>query len=87
MECQNTIRTLKINKNKSIGNIVIVVEGEEDEFRLLKHIFTKVLDYNYISMKRNKVMQHEFVSKDSKNTVIVANTRNSSIKTIIDDCY
>ena len=34
MECQNTIKTLKINKNKSIGTVVIVVEGENDEFRL-----------------------------------------------------
>lgn len=85
MECQNTIKNLKINKNKKIGTIVIVVEGENDEFRLLKHIFTEILNYNYISMKRNRVMQHEFVSKDSENTVIVANTKNSSIKTIVDD--
>lgn len=84
MECQNTIKNLKINKDKSIGTIVIVVEGEDDEFRLLKHIFTEVLDYNYISMKRKKIMQHEFISKDSKNTVIVANTKSSSIKSIID---
>ncbi len=85
MECQNTIKNLKINKNKSIGTIVVVVEGENDEFRLLKHIFTKVLKYNYVAMKRNRVMQHEFVSKDNKNTVIVANTANSNIKTITFD--
>lgn len=85
MECQNIAKNLKINKDKRIGTIVVVVEGEADEFRLLKHIFTKILDYNYISMKRNKVMQYEFKSKDSKNTVIVANTKSSNIKTIIDD--
>ena len=44
MECQDTIKNLKINKNKSIGEVIIVVEGEFDEFRLLKHIFTKVLN-------------------------------------------
>lgn len=85
MECQNTIKNLKINKNKTVGTVVIVVEGEEDEFRLLKHIFTKILNYNYVSMKRNKTMQHEFVSKNNKNTIIVANTKSSSIKTVIDD--
>lgn len=85
MDCQSTTKKLKINKNKCIGTVVVVVEGEEDEFRLLKHIFTKILDYNYISMKRNKVIQHEFMSKDNKNTVIVANTNNSNIKSIIDD--
>lgn len=34
-------------------------------------------------MKRNKVMQHVF--KDNKNTVIVANTKNSSISSIMED--
>ena len=37
MECQNTIKKLKINKEKSIGKIVIVVEGESEEFKLLKN--------------------------------------------------
>ncbi len=86
MECQNITKNLKINKNKTIGTIIVVVEGSEDEFRLLKHIFTKILDYNYISMKRNKVIQYQFQSKNNKNcTVVVANTNNSSIKTIIDN--
>lgn len=86
MECHNIIKNLKINKEKSIGEVVIVVEGENDEFRLLKKIFTKILDYNYISLKRNKVLQHEFKSKSNKNsTVIIANTNSSSIKSIIND--
>lgn len=85
MECQNTIKNLKINKNKTVGTVAIVVEGEEDEFRLLKHIFIKILNYNYISMKRNKTMQHEFVSENNKNTIIVANTKSPSIKSVIDD--
>lgn len=78
MECQNTIKHLKINKNKAIGEIVIVVEGETEEFKLLKHIFTQILDYNYIPLKRNKIMKDIFVSKTNKNsTVIIANTSNS----------
>ena len=86
MECLNTAKNLKINKDKTIGPVVIVVEGEEDEFRLLKHIFTTILDYNYITIKRNKIMKHEFQSKTNKNcNVIIANTKSSSIKTITDD--
>jgi len=86
MECQTTIKNLKINKNKSIGTVVVVVEGEEDEFRLLKHIFTGILDYNYFSLKRNKTIKHEFRSKTNKNsTVVVANTKSSSIKSVLDD--
>ena len=51
MECQSTIKNLKINKNKNIGEVVIVVEGESEEFRLLKHIFVNIFDYNYKPIK------------------------------------
>ena len=86
MECQNTTKSLKINKNKSIGEVVIVVEGEKEEFKLLKHIFTKILDYNYVQVRRNKIMKDKFESKNNKNsTIIVANTSNSNIKTIMED--
>lgn len=86
MECLNTTKNLKINKNKTIGEVVVVVEGESEEFRLLKHIFTNVLNYNYIPLKRNKIMSDEFRSKTNSNsTVIVANTSNSNIKSIMED--
>lgn len=86
MECQNTIKKLKINKNKNIGKVIVLVEGESEEFKLLKHIFTNVLDYNYVSIKRNKIMQDEFISKtNNSSTVIIANTSSSNIKTIMSD--
>ena len=86
MECKNTIKNLKINKNKTIGEIVVVVEGESEEFKLMKYIFTNVLDYNYIPIKRNKIMRDEFRSRTNPNsTIIVANTSSSNIKTIMED--
>ena len=86
MECLNTTKNLKINKNKSIGEIIILVEGESEEFKILKHIFTKVLDYNLIEFKRKRAMPYKFISKtNSNNTVIVANTINSNIKSIMEN--
>ncbi len=86
MECLNTTKNLKINKNKSIGVVIVVVEGESEEFKLLKYIFTKILNYNYISLKRNIIMADEFRSKTNPNsTIIVANTSNSNIKSIMDN--
>lgn len=86
MECQNIVKNLKINKDKSIGEIVVVVEGESEEFKMTKYIFTEILDYNYVSIKRGKVIKNEFRSKTNPNsTVIVANTDNSSIKSIMED--
>lgn len=86
MECQNTIKHLKINKTKSIGEVVIVVEGESEEFKLLKHIFTQIFDYNYLSIRRNKIMKDKFESKSNKSSsIILANTSNSNIKSITED--
>lgn len=79
MECQNTIKNLKINKNKSIGTVVIIVEGEEEEFRLLKHIFVNVLNYGYRYIKRSLILHDEYMSPDKRNVVIVVNTSNSNI--------
>ena len=86
MECQNTIKTLKINKNKTIGDVIVIVEGESEEFKLLKHIFVDIFDYNYYSLKRNKGITDIFKSKTNKNsTLIVANTSSSSMKSIFSD--
>lgn len=86
MECLSTIKNLEINKNKKIGEVVILVEGESEEFKLLKHIFTKILNYNYHAIRRNKIMHDKFVSKSNNNsTVIIANTTSSNIKSIMED--
>lgn len=86
MECQSIVKHLKINKNKSIGEVVIVVEGESEEFKLLKHIFTKIFDYNYLSIRRNKIIRDKFISKSNNgSSIIVANASNSNIKSILED--
>ena len=69
MECQNTIKNLKINKNKTIGEVVVVVEGESEEFKLLKHIFVDVFDYNYIPVKRKRGITDILKSKTNKNSL------------------
>lgn len=86
MECHSTINNLKINKNKSIGEVIVVVEGNSEEFRLMKHIFNRILDYEYIPLKRTKGITDKLVSKQNPhNTVIVANTCNSNLKSIFED--
>ena len=85
MECQNTIRTLKFNKDKRISTVVIIVEGEEDEFSLLKHIFSDVMNYDYRYIKRSGILHDEYRNKESGNTIIVANTRNSNIDSVLED--
>lgn len=86
MECQNTTKKLKINQEKSIGRVVVVVEGESEEFKLLKHIFVDLFDYNYIPYKRNRGITDVLKSKTNKNsTVFIVNTSSSSMKSIFQD--
>ena len=83
MECQNMIKHLKINKNKQVGKVIIIVEGEDEEHKLLKHIFTKVLNYNYVSIRRGR--EQVKTSSKSNSHIIVINTANSSIKSVMED--
>ena len=43
-----------LNKNKRIGNVIYIVEGDKDEIELLSNIFTRIFDYTIVSYdKRN----------------------------------
>lgn len=87
MDCQNTVRNLKINRNKTLGRVIVVVEGEDEEFKLLRHIFENILGYSYEEFnRRNKTMKKCFINKKNPNSmIIVANTNGSSLSSVIDD--
>lgn len=89
MDCQDTIRSLKINLKRNIGTVLIIVEGALDEFELLKQIFKKILHYNYIEKSRNQQNfknYDEYVMKGNENSrVIVINSKNSNLSSIKKD--
>lgn len=86
MVSQNTIKNLKINKEKNIGNVIVVVEGEEEEFKLLKQIFERILDYSCVYIKRGNKDKRVYKSKTNKNSVVtIINTKSSNIKTLLSD--
>lgn len=89
MECLNTTKSLKINFKRNIGSVLIIVEGANDEFELLKHIFRDVLHYNYIEKSRNQKKfknYDEFIMKGNENSrVIVINAKNSNLSSIKKD--
>lgn len=77
---------MKFNKDKQVGNILFIVEGEKTEFEVLKRIFCYVLDYQYVEKKRNK--PERFIGKNnSNNRIYVVNTRESNISFIFDYDY
>lgn len=74
---------IKINKDKNIGKVLLVVEGESTEFYLLHKIFTRVFSYQYEKMDR-MMKYRKYNEQDGINSsIFVINTRESAISTII----
>ena len=76
---------VKINKDKSIGKVLYIVEGGSTEFFILSKIFNKILDYQFERITRT-LPYKKFNSKvNPTSKVFVINTETSNIKTISKD--
>lgn len=79
------MKKLVINKDKNIGQVVFIVEGASTEFYILHRIFTKIFDYQYEIIKRNKPYKKYNSKLNPLSRVIVINTEESNIKFIDKD--
>lgn len=57
--------SMKINKDKSVGRVLFIVEGGRTEFSLFRRIFCNVLGYEYIEKRRDKA---NFFKNKNKST-------------------
>ena len=72
---------MTFNKQQNIGNVLFIVEGAKSEFALLKHIFTRILNYSLILNKRHHDNFEQYKSSENKfSTIAVINTKESNIK-------
>ena len=72
-----------INKNKNIGKVIYIVEGDRKEINLLTHIFVNVFDYSVVNVKRKQEPIVKYESKTNKNSqVYVVASKESAIKSI-----
>ena len=76
---------MRINKNKRIGKIVIIVEGEFTEFKYIEEIFNKYLGYMLKSKTRKNDNFIELDGHDDFSTVYLMNAPSNNIKSIKDD--
>lgn len=83
MDCQTIIKNkIRLNKNRRIGTVIFVVEGNKTEVNLLKKIFSEILDYTFVSENRDG-KRMKFKNRHDKYSVIyVFNSENSNIKSI-----
>lgn len=83
MGFQTIINNVTINKSKSIGNVLFIVEGEKTEFFILRKIFNGIFGYKYEQKDRKGKVLKKYQSKEHKNSaVFVINTEDSTIKSI-----
>lgn len=76
-------RIIKINKEKRIGKVLFIVEGE-DEIYILNKIFTSIFDYQYESKNRLDKYRPHNIKDNPSSSIFVINTKNSNIKSICD---
>lgn len=73
MGCHTTKTTehrITLNKEKSIGKVLFIVEGNRKEHTLLTHIFGKILDYDVVNVKRNGKPVLGYKSKSNSNSMV-----------------
>ena len=81
MEFQSMNKKLKINKNKPIGQVIYIVEGDVTEPELLKHIFVKLLNYSVISYnkKNDNFTPITFQGSDKYSKVFIVPSKYSAL--------
>lgn len=84
MACLNT--AVSINKDKKIGKVLFIVEGERTEPYILCRIFEKIFDYSYTRISREGKITYDVVSskRHDLSQVFVVNAEESNISHIAD---
>lgn len=77
-------KKVKFNKDKNIGNVLYIVEGERREIMLLGHIFKEILGYKeVIGIDRNGNERIKYISEKNENSkVFIINSEKSNVQSI-----
>ncbi|WP_338553456.1 hypothetical protein [Paenibacillus sp. KS-LC4] len=81
-------KTTKINADKNIGKVLIIVEGLSDEFYILHKIFTRIFDFQFEKFDRMLKYRKYNEKEGIQSSVFVVNSKESAISFIEDsDAY
>lgn len=71
-----------LNRNKRIGNVVIIAEGENPEFSIIENVFHNVLGYSVQKYKRSEKDIVELTGTDEYSKVTIINSPTNNINSI-----
>lgn len=77
--------SIRLNKEKSIGKVLYIVEGGKTEPYVLHRIFCKILDYQMETLLRDKGYRKYNSKENVTSQVFVINAEESNIKNIEKD--
>lgn len=84
MDYQILNNKIKLNKNKNIGKVIYIVEGERREINLLTIIFKRILGYKEI-ITRSRSGKETFLLESDENVqskIAIINSEKSNISSI-----
>ncbi len=84
MDYQILNNKIKLNKNKNIGKVIYIVEGERREINLLTIIFKRILGYKEI-ITRTRSGKETFLLESDENVqskIAIINSEKSNISSI-----
>jgi len=76
---------ISLNKNKSIGKVLFIVEGAWTEAYVLRRIFTTIFDYQFETILRKKGYKKYNSKENATSQVFVINAEESNIQYIKKD--
>lgn len=76
---------VRLNKGKSIGKVLFIVEGGWTEPYILRRIFTTIFDYQFETILRKKPYKKYNSKENATSQVFVVNAEESNIKDIEKD--
>ena len=85
MDYQILNSNIKLNKNKNVGKILYIVEGEKREINIIANIFLNILCYEeVVSINRKRKRKCRSFSKESNpySQIVIINSETSNINTI-----
>ena len=78
---------IKFNKDKRIGKVLFIVEGENTEFYVLRKIFTTIFDYQCETEKRSSKYNIYNKKDNPLSSIFVVNSKQVQMDTLNDYKY
>lgn len=76
---------VRLNKDKSIGNVIFIVEGKRKEPQIIRNIFEKVLGYNIYQYNKNEDIIKLKKDKNNYDKVVIITNNKPQLSCVLNE--